>query len=121
MTCTSHTNRTRRRCSRRAVLSAPLVLGIATLVGCSSAKKSPNTPDNPYKAWPSENRWPAQFLSAPADVQEAYRYAVVNHDVLQYIPCFCGCVESGHTSNFDCYVAAQGPDGSIILDPMSYG
>ena len=33
-----------------------------------------------------------------------YRYAVVNRETLRYMPCFCGCVNAGHGSNFDCYV-----------------
>lgn len=50
-----------------------------------------------------------------------YRYATVNHDVLQHIPCFCGCVDGGHTSNFDRYVREVYPDGRVRLDTMSFG
>lgn len=50
-----------------------------------------------------------------------YRYAVANRNVLQYMPCFCGCGAGGHTSNYDCYVDAVLPDGRVRLDTMSFG
>ena len=72
-------------------------------------------------AWPAEDRWPEVFSQAPASVQDIYRYAVANKNLIQWMPCFCGCVEQGHTSNFDCYVKAERGDGSIVLDTMSFG
>jgi len=75
----------------------------------------------PIYANPARNEWPAEFLELSAEVQSMYRYAAANHDVLQYIPCFCGCVDAGHASNFDCYVRAVYPDGRIRLDTMSFG
>lgn len=50
-----------------------------------------------------------------------YRYAAANRETLQYMPCFCGCVEGGHQSNFDCYVREVLSDGRIRLDTMSFG
>jgi hypothetical protein len=51
--------------------------------------------------------------SAPSSVQEAYRFAVANPDLLRQMPCYCGCGSVGHTSNIDCYVKAFKPDGSV--------
>ncbi len=51
--------------------------------------------------------------SAPANVQEAYRFAVANPDILEKMPCYCGCGGVGHTSNLDCYVKAYQADGSV--------
>ncbi len=48
---------------------------------------------------------PEHVHTAPVRVQEAYQYAVANPDVLQQIPCYCGCGAMGHTSNYSCYVA----------------
>jgi hypothetical protein len=47
---------------------------------------------------------PDYVQSAPRDVQEAYRFAVANPNLLQQIPCFCGCNSIGHMNNLDCYV-----------------
>jgi hypothetical protein len=109
-----------RRWSRRGLLQASVVFGGVALVGCSSSTTSPDTGGD-LVAWPAKNRWPKIYTDAPAEVQEAYRYAVANQDVLQWMPCFCGCGANGHTSNRDCYVRETREDGSVVLDPMSFG
>jgi hypothetical protein len=48
-------------------------------------------------------------------MQEVYRYAVAHGEILQYIPCFCGCAKLGHRHNGDCYVAERLPDGRITF------
>jgi hypothetical protein len=55
-----------------------------------------------------------ELLDAPASVQEAYRFAVANKELLEQIPCFCGCNSVPHTSNYECYVAEDGGPGSIL-------
>jgi hypothetical protein len=72
-------------------------------------------------ARPDRDEWPEQFNELPRETQAMYRYAIGNRALLQYIPCFCGCVNGGHTSNFDCYVRAVLPDGRVQLDTMSFG
>jgi hypothetical protein len=51
---------------------------------------------------------PDYVQSAPREVQEAYRFAVKNPDLLKQIPCFCGCNAMGHMNNLDCYVDELG-------------
>lgn len=72
-------------------------------------------------ARPDRDEWPEAFYQQDSAVQAMYRYAVVNEAVLQWMPCFCGCVNGGHKSNFDCYVRAVLPDGRVQLDTMSFG
>ena len=113
----------RRRYTRRALWPAPLLAGVL-LAGCSrtdTTTPGAEAPRIPFLAWPEKDEWPAQFTAAAPEVQEAYRFAVANQSVLQYFPCFCGCVMDGHGSNFDCYVSEQRQDGSVIIDPMSFG
>ena len=109
-----------RKLTRRHALQGALAASGLALVGCSSGVGQ-NSADDALLAWPTEDRWPELFYSAPASVQDTYRYAVVNKDLLQWMPCFCGCVDQGHTSNFDCYVKQVRGDGSIVLDTMSFG
>lgn len=45
---------------------------------------------------------PTWVTSAPRQVREAYAFAAHNHELLQYIPCYCGC-EQVHTDNSTCY------------------
>ncbi|KMJ56261.1 lipoprotein [Bacillus sp. LL01] len=38
-------------------------------------------------------------------------------DLLEHIPCYCGCGESvGHRSTFDCFIHERGEDGSVVWD-----
>lgn len=50
---------------------------------------------------------PAEVQSAPVTVQEAYQFAFANPEVLKAIPCYCGCGNMGHTSNYACYVSDE--------------
>lgn len=53
--------------------------------------------------------------TAPAVVQEAYRFAIANPDILEQIPCYCGCGAMGHQSDLDCFVESFNPDGSVVF------
>lgn len=64
---------------------------------------------------------PPEVQQAPAVVQEAYRFAAANPDVLTQIPCYCGCGGIGHTSNYACYVAGENADGSLQFDGHALG
>ena len=99
-----------------------LLAGGALVSACTTAGQGSRPGDAlvPLYANPAKDQWPAEFHQLPAATQAMYRYAATNHDVLQYIPCFCGCVDGGHTSNFDCYVRTVYPDGGIRLDTMSF-
>jgi hypothetical protein len=52
---------------------------------------------------------------APAVVQEAYRFALANPDVLDKLPCYCGCGGMGHDSNLDCFVERFEPSGGGVV------
>ena len=116
-------NRAPRRLTRRHALQAALGASGLALVGCSSGigPIGQSSADDALLAWPAEDRWPEQFSKTSARIQETYRFAVANQDLLQWMPCFCGCGEWGHTSNASCYVQHVRDDGSVLLDPMSYG
>ncbi len=64
---------------------------------------------------------PAEVQQAPVAVQQAYQFAVANPDVLEQIPCYCGCGAMGHTSNYACYVADIGPDRVVVYDNHALG
>ncbi|MBI2938977.1 MAG: hypothetical protein HYY04_00950 [Chloroflexi bacterium] len=108
-----------RRLSRRHLLGT-LVGGVVLVVGAACSRESVPT-SGVLVAWPARNVWPDQFWQAAPAVQEAYRYALGNPQILQYFPCYCGCGEQGHTSNKDCYIREVRADGSVVLDPMSFG
>ena len=64
---------------------------------------------------------PENIRNTPPEVRDAYRFAVLNRQVLQYIPCYCGCIDDGHTSNASCYVKDNSPPDRPEFDPMSLG
>ena len=113
-------NQTALRLTRRHLAQAALAAAGLTLAGCSS-RVGQSSVDDPLLAWPAEDRWPEIFHQAAPGVQETYRFAVANQDLLQWMPCFCGCGEQGHASNADCYVQEVRNDGSVLLDAMSFG
>jgi hypothetical protein len=39
-----------------------------------------------------------------------YRFAREQRELLQWMPCACGCAKLGHTSNRSCYVKAESGD-----------
>jgi hypothetical protein len=64
---------------------------------------------------------PESVKLSSVTVQDAYRFAVANPDVTTELPCYCGCGDMGHTSNYMCYVQATGADGKPIFDEHALG
>ncbi|GAE36669.1 hypothetical protein JCM9157_3877 [Halalkalibacter akibai JCM 9157] len=55
------------------------------------------------------------------DILEAYQFAVSHPEVLDYMPCYCGCYEEdGHISNTHCFVEKV-ENGIVTLDTMGFG
>jgi hypothetical protein len=67
------------------------------------------------------DQMPMDVQSAPVAVQEAYQFNVANPDIMQDIPCYCGCGSIGHTSNYDCYVSDVDASGKITFDNHALG
>ena len=69
----------------------------------------------------SMDQMPAEVQSAPVTVQEAYQFASANPDVMKNIPCYCGCGNVGHTSNYSCYVYSADDKGNFKFDNHALG
>jgi hypothetical protein len=67
------------------------------------------------------DQMPSEVKSAPTTVQTAYQFAAANPDVMKNIPCYCGCGNIGHTSNYSCYVSGVDDKGKIIFDNHALG
>jgi len=67
------------------------------------------------------DQMPAEVQSAPVTVQEAYQFASINPDLMKDIPCYCGCGDIRHTSNYDCYVSDVDAQGNIQFDNHALG
>ena len=91
-----------------------LATGILAIAGCITSEAA----EHRYKLAP-EKLLPPDISKAPAEVREAYRFAIFNRDTLRYIPCYCGCGAEGHTSNASCYVKDSSTRDNLIFDRMS--
>ena len=100
----------------RKLLFIIAVLLSTAMSACSTSKSS----DVHLYMMPL-GKMPAEVQSAPVVVQEAYQFASINPDVMQDIPCYCGCGDIGHTSNYDCYVSDVDAQGNIIFDNHALG
>ena len=47
-------------------------------------------------------------------VNAAFQFAAEHPEVASYVPCFCGCQQSGHKGNTDCFVRARAANGDVI-------
>lgn len=63
---------------------------------------------------------PPEVQSAPVSVSEAYRFAVANPEVMENLPCYCGCGSIGHSSNYACYVQSD-EAGEVVFDTHALG
>ncbi len=99
----------------RFILAIALpVLGIGFTAGCADEGGQSGV------AMASLDMMPQSVQRAPKSVRQAYQFAVANPDVLQQLPCYCGCGGMGHTSNYSCYVSVM-PDGTSRFDGHALG
>lgn len=53
-------------------------------------------------------------LARPREVVAAvYEFAARHPEVLQYVPCYCGCESLGHSGNHDCFVRSRDANGRV--------
>lgn len=62
---------------------------------------------------------------APARPMEttrmAYEFAARHPEVIKYVPCYCGCERSGHSSNEGCFVRSRDARGGVTWDDHGWG
>jgi hypothetical protein len=55
---------------------------------------------------------PDYVRALPPEWQGAYAFALARPDVLQWLPCYCGCTAMDHRSNLDCFFQRREVAGS---------
>ncbi len=98
-------------------IAALMILVASASAGCTTSSSG----DGHELLMAPLSDMPADVQAAPVVVQQAYQFAGANPDVMQQIPCYCGCGEMGHTSNYSCYVAEASADGKIAYDNHALG
>lgn len=108
---------------RRQFLGQVAMLGLGGVLGdrLAWAQGSGVTPTGDRLETLGRGALPSFAAKASAKVQEAYRYAAANGDVLKYVPCFCGCGNIGHRNNAGCYVQDRHRDGRITYTSHAAG
>lgn len=99
MTSPSRSRSTKRFWLMLGILVA-LLVSMVYLVSSGSHRAEPLGVNQ--TVLPSSPPPPEWLTVATAQVKEAYAWAFTNHDLLRYIPCYCGCDEV-HTDNSDCF------------------
>jgi hypothetical protein len=94
-----------------------LMIGLVALAGLPACSAQPEAE---LHMMPMDHM-PAEIQSAPVAVQTAYQFAAANPDVMKDIPCYCGCGDIGHTSNYACYVSHVDGEGNITFDNHALG
>jgi hypothetical protein len=103
--------------SRR--LPIVLLAGLILLAACGAPAAS-SPPGNTLELAPA-SALPGEIRRLPRDVQEAYRFALANPDILDKIPCYCGCNQIGHLNNRMCYVRSETAGGGVLFDSHGAG
>lgn len=86
----------------------------------SSGLALPVEPETPDTIWdPAWSPLPKGASPRPMEqVRAAYAFAARRKDVLQYMPCYCGCEKQGHKSDHDCFVKGRTAAGLPQWDSM---
>ncbi|HYO45788.1 MAG TPA: PCYCGC motif-containing (lipo)protein [Gemmatimonadota bacterium] len=116
--------------------SLPVWVAGAVLLTVSACKNRSEVPEGKVASWasaPADTQWvtvegvefPAGLEKADPEVIEAYVFAAKHPEVLQYMPCYCGCEHprSAHESNYDCFIDIIDRTGAlprISPDPMGF-
>ena len=108
--------------SRRMILLIMVpILAAALTAGCASTPTLTASPGHAGMAMAPLDSLPSDVQTAPVPVRESYQFAAANPEVLQELPCYCGCGAMGHGSNYDCYVAGVDSTGALKYDPHALG
>ena len=103
--------------TRKLLFLFIIVVLLTTAISACSTTKSSNVNLNMMPM----DQMPANVQSAPVTVQTAYQFAAANPDVMKNIPCYCGCGNVGHTSNYSCYVSNVDTKGKFTFDNHALG
>ena len=93
------------------------LIALTVLPACSTQSNSGEV----HLDMASIAQMPAEVQASPVTVQEAYQFNVANPDIMKDIPCYCGCGNIGHTSNYNCYVSNVDDAGKLTFDNHALG
>lgn len=113
---------------KRTALLGACLLSFGIIMGaCSDDKASETKHDHSMtyttnsgdirETTKSIDHLPTFLSNFEEDMAVLYQQAAKHKDLLEHIPCYCGCGEvAGHKNNYDCFVHETKKDGSIVWD-----
>ncbi len=104
--------------TRKLLFLSIIVVLLSTTISACSTQSQSNDSDLHMM---SMDQMPAEVQAAPVTVQTAYQFAAANPDIMKNIPCYCGCGNVGHTSNYNCYISNVDDKGNIRWDSHALG
>lgn len=84
----------------------PEIEASTAVVASMGPHKQANLPPIPFRGYTPPR--------PPEVVAAAFQFAAEHPEVLSYVPCFCGCQQSGHKGNHDCFVRSRAENGDVI-------
>lgn len=71
------------------------------------------SPEQIAAAWAAR---PAFVSHAGHETEEAYAFAVARPDIVEWMPCYCGCAAMDHRSNLECFLKRREVGGAIVFE-----
>lgn len=102
-------------------LSLILLAGLLLVAACGSPTATTEPAATTTLKMASVAELSPDLRKLDPEVQDAYRFALANPDVLQKIPCYCGCGTVGHMDNWMCYIRPESTGGRVVFDYHAVG
>ncbi|TWI56221.1 PCYCGC motif-containing (lipo)protein [Halalkalibacter nanhaiisediminis] len=96
-------------------------------VGCQSGPEEESTTsehtehvnslEDVHELTASIETLPSFLSNHPDTIADIYARVPHYQDVIEHMPCYCGCGETaGHRSSYDCFINIHNDDGSLVWD-----
>lgn len=104
------------------IAKSVIILGVVTMLSACGAKENGHgthrtASGDIQEKTASLTTMPTFLSTVHPNIKKVYELAAQNLDLIQWIPCYCGCAESaGHQSNENCFIKEVNKDGSVVWD-----
>ncbi|MGG1575362.1 PCYCGC motif-containing (lipo)protein [Fictibacillus sp. NRS-1165] len=118
----------------KTVSSFALILSLSFLIACSNQKPETSSEKHSQHTEATEemsqhgtsdireetagvDTLPTFLMDKSKDIRVIYQAAAEHRDLLEKIPCYCGCgKEANHKNNYDCFVHENKENGAVVWD-----
>ena len=105
---------------KRSIFLLMMMVALPVLASCTSDEAADNkqtTASGDLQVKTASTQEMPEFLADKSEeMQQLYLVVAQHKDLLESIPCYCGCGEFGHQDNYDCFIHENGEDGSVVWD-----